>query len=108
MTDTAAQVGDVGTKFLVTILEDDDAGNPQAVDVSGATLKTVTLKPPSGAVITRNASFETDGTDGKIFILSQSGDLSVAGAWEVQGRVTLAAGDWRSEVGSFAVKANLA
>lgn len=109
MTDTSVQLGDIGTKFLVTIEEDDSDGIAQPVDVSQATLKTITIMPEGGSTpITKAASFETDGTDGKIFITSESGDLSTSGSWQIQGRVTLPGGDWRSKVGCFSVKTNLA
>lgn len=101
------QVGDIGTKFLITIREDDASGNP--IDISGAAIKEITIArdTEAGPAVTKPASFETDGKDGKMFILSEDGDLSVDGKWLVQGRVQLDDGTWRTSVGSFPVRPNL-
>jgi len=61
-----------------------------SVDVSTATSKKMLFKKPSGATLTVDASFLTDGSDGQIYYDSQVGDLDEAGAgWELQGYVIL-------------------
>ena len=56
------QQNDIGTKFLVTIKDGDSA-----VDISGASTKQIIIKKPSGETLTNSASFNSDGTDGKIY-----------------------------------------
>lgn len=107
MTDTAIQVGDVGTEFLLEIVEGDGSGD--AVDVSAATTLQIKLLPPgTGAVVVvKTASLKNDGLDGKIRALSGAGDLSVPGSWQVQGYVVTPSGSWHTSIGFFAVKANV-
>lgn len=103
---TAAQTvqqGDIGARFLVTIT--DTAGT--VVDISGATTKEITIRPSGGASVTRTADFLTDGTDGKLFILSQSGDLDSAGFYEIQAKVIISGATNRSRLGKFWVEEKL-
>lgn len=113
MSDLILQVGDTGTKVLVTIVEDDDDGNPQPVDCSEATTKEIKLRrvpaldEDTPDAIVRAASFETDGTDGQLFIVTEADDLDQEGSWLVQGRVVIGAGEWHSRKGRFRVEDNL-
>jgi len=95
--------GDIGTVFLVTFK--DGTG---AVDVSSATItKQIILKPPKGSIKTKAAVFNTDGVDGKIKYVTVANDLDEVGIWEIQARVALTSGDWKSDIGSFEVFSNL-
>lgn len=75
-------VGDVVT-FRVTVTDQDGS----AVDVSGASTKQIKLRKPSGTVLTKTASFTTDGSDGKIEYQTANTDLDVAGVWGIQAYV---------------------
>lgn len=99
------RVGDVGTVLVVVIV--DEAG--VAVDVSAATVKTIFLKKPGtgGTVLTKAASLDTTGIDGKIKWTTIAGDLSVPGVWTIQGRVTVGGATWSSDESEFLVKSNL-
>ena len=95
-------VGDIGTVIEVTLY---DSGT--VVDVSGATTKQLLLKKPDGTVATKNASFTTNGVDGKLRYTTLANDLDAAGVWELQVYVVLPAGNWKSDVGVFSVLPNI-
>jgi hypothetical protein len=96
------QLNDIGTKFLLTI---QDTGT--AVDLSTTTAKTIKFRKPSGTVLTKTASFNTDGVDGKIYYTSVSGDLNEVGRWTVQAVLTFGTLVYSSDVGTFLVGDNL-
>jgi len=99
---------DVGTVFEVTLRDD-----TIIVDVASATVtKELVFKSPKPAsgtstVSTKAASFTTDGTDGKIQYTTIANDLNEIGLWNLQAHVILSTGDWRSDIQSFEVFANL-
>ncbi len=78
---------DTGTIFETTVSE--ESGAP--LDLSGATLIELKLRPPVGADKLRMGMFFTDGTDGKVRYFSVFEDLDIAGEWQLQ---------WYFEVGS--------
>lgn len=115
MTDLTLQVGDTGTKLLATIVEEDDSGTLQPVDISSATGLEITIareaendEDTPTAPVTRSASLETDGLDGKLFILTEAGDIDAKGSWLIQGAATIGAWSGSSAVGRFRVAANIA
>lgn len=77
------------------------------VDVSLASTKEIVLKSTSGLVLTKTASFFTDGSDGWITYTTISGDIDAAGRWYIQGHVTLPTGDFHSAVEPFQVSTNI-
>ena len=94
---------DIGTVFEVT-LQDGEV----VVDISTATTKEIVFrKPNAGAVLTRAATFKTDGTDGILQYVTVSGDLDTVGEWHIQSHVIISAGEWRSDIGTFDVLGNL-
>ncbi len=97
----------VGAVIEVTILEDG-----VAVDVSTVTTKQLVFRKPGGTVVTKTAAFSSDGTNGKIRYVTESGFLNERSGsqnWKVQGAVVFPGGGYsgRSEVVEFAVKGNL-
>lgn len=97
-------VGNKNVDFVITITED-----CAAIDISGATSKTIYFTKPSGAILTKTALFVTDGTDGQIHYASESGDLDEAGIWKIQAIIELGSGSlYSSIIKSFKVFCNLA
>lgn len=90
--------GDIGT-VLILFVHDDQV----AVDVSGASTKTIYIKKPSGTVLTKTASFTTDGTDGKIEWTTVSNDLDEAGEYQLQGYLVLASWTGKTDIATFVV-----
>ena len=93
---------DIGTKFLLTV-KDGDA----AVDISSASTKQIIIKKPSGTVLTKNASFETDGTNGQINYTIIATDLDEVGTYQLQGKVIITDGTFRTDITKFKVHRNL-
>jgi hypothetical protein len=102
MASNEIHVGDVGTVFQRTIMDND-----VAVDVSAATVKQYIFVRPDGSKLTVSAAFATNGTDGVLQYATVSGDLSMPGQWRLQVYLELPAGKWKSDVGLFDVFANL-
>jgi len=61
------------------------------IDWTGATAKQVKIKKPSGVVITKTGSdvIVDDAATGQIHIVTASGELSVAGEYLMQAKVTI-------------------
>ena len=94
---------DIGTEIRVCI-EDCDG---DAVDISAATTKQIIFKKPSGSLLTKDANFLTDGSDGKLSYVSRDGDLDEIGTWKIQASITIGANIWKSTFKSFKVHRNL-
>ena len=95
-------LNDVGTKFLVTITD-----GSSAVDVSSASTKQIIIQKPSGTKITGTATFNSDGTDGKIHYVAIADDLDEAGSYKLQGKVIISDGTFYTDITSFKVYRNL-
>lgn len=93
---------DIGTEFRCTIKDDESV-----VDVSSVTLKQLLFKKPDGTVLTKTASFYTDGTDGIITYASIDGDLDQCGLWELQGYVEFGSTEFHSDIKNFMVHRNI-
>ena len=100
-------VGDIGTVIRATVNDTDSAGAVSVFNVSGALTKDLIFRKPDGTKLTKNASFYTDGTDGKLQYTTISGDLDTAGSWNIQAYIVMPSGTWYSSVGSFKVYENL-
>lgn len=96
-------VGDIGTAFVVTIK--DESNN--IVDISSASSKTISFRKPDKTTLSKTASLTTNGTDGKMQVVTASGDLSVKGRWIGQAKVVFAGGQWYTNVFSFEVEGNI-
>lgn len=98
-------VGDTNTEFRITFLDQDG----EVIDLTDAdiTAKRFLFKKPDGTVLTKTASFYTDGTDGIAKYLTLSTDLSDAGKWSLQGKLILTSGVVYSNIIRFDVKENL-
>lgn len=95
---TDIRVGDIGISFKVII---EDCGI--VVDISTASTKEILLYKPDGSVLTKTASFFTDGTDGIIKYDTVSGDINIAGFWRIEAYVVLGASEYYSEIARFRV-----
>lgn len=96
-------VNDIGTIFRLTITDE----NGTAVDISGATTKTIYFRAPDNTLLTKAGSFYTDGTDGILQYTTVSGDIDQVGEWNWQAYVKLAAWEGYSEVLDFRVYENV-
>ncbi|NOQ48193.1 MAG: hypothetical protein GQ576_03505 [Methanococcoides sp.] len=97
------RVGDVGTVLEIEILEDCSVVLP----VQTATVKTITIQRPDGTTFARDAIFSVDGTNGKIYILTIAGDLTMFGTYYIQAYLELPAWQGHSDIDEFEVEDNL-
>ena|SRR5687767_15131557 len=96
------QLGAIGALIVVTVKEDD-----VVVNLSSVTSKSLVFKKPNGSSVTKTAAFFTDGIDGKLKYVTETGFLDVAGLWRIQADVVFPSGyDGPSEVGTFRVLKN--
>lgn len=82
-----------------------------AVNVSTATTKEFKFRSPEGDVLTKTASFFTDGTDG-IIVYSTEGDIVVSGTldevWDIQAYLEFSGGfEGHTFTDNFIVTPNL-
>lgn len=94
---------DVGSVIRVTVIE-----NGAIFNASGAIVKTMKLKKPSGEVEEHPAEFQTDGSNGIVQYVTVENDLDEAGPWT--GQVFLEFSDqamWHCEPFNFTVGDNL-
>lgn len=95
--------GDIGTVFECAVKD-----GTSAVDVSTTIDKLIFFrKSDKVTVLSFSASFVTDGSNGKIKYVSESGDLDTVGIWKLQGKVIFASGVWYSDVKNFTIHGNL-
>jgi hypothetical protein len=95
-------VDDWGTPFAMTIY---DSRNT-VLDLSSASPITIIFTKPDSSQFVREASFVTDGTDGKIEYTIQDGEIDTAGDWKYQGRITFINGSWSTDLIPFVVEGN--
>lgn len=95
-------VGDVGTMFIATLVEDS-----VAVDISSATTVEMVFLKPDGTAVSKTAVFYSDGTDGKIRYATLAGDLDQAGKWKLQAYVEMPSWSGHSDIATFRVYSNL-
>ena len=95
-------VDDVGTQFLLTIMD-----GSAAVDISSASTNQIIIKKPSGTKMTKSATFSSDGSDGKIYYSSIADDLDETGSYKLQGKVIISDGTFYTDITTFKVHRNL-
>ena len=96
-------VGDTGTMFRLTIKDK----NGDVFSLEDATALFIVFAKPDRTVAERVATLYTDGTDGVMKYITESGDLDQSGRWKVQAVVEKPTGRWSSSVVKFKVIANL-
>ena len=104
MTDTIIHVGDIGTTFMVTIVENDGI---TPVPITSATVKKILFKKPNGNKIVKEAVLVNTGTDGKMKCIGASGDIDIPGTWQMQGYIEIPGGKFYSAKTKFEVHENL-
>lgn len=97
-------VGDIGTKFLITLKDGSDI-----VDISATSTLQIIFHKPDSTLSTKSATLETDGTDGELYYTtSSSDDLDQEGYWKLQAYVEFNSGSkFHSDISGFRVYPNL-
>lgn len=102
-----ASVGQIGFRLILQLLDKDPiTGYLTPVDLSAAVTKEIDLKRPDGSKISYTGSAVSftgapigvgDGSDGFIEAETASGDLNLAGKYEVAGYIVDASSDGPSQ-----------
>lgn len=94
----------IGAVIELTITED---GEP-IDDLASASSKVLVFKKPDGTVVSKTASFSTDGTDAKLRYVTEADFLDQSGdRWQVQAALTIGTFTGRTKPETFTVKPNL-
>jgi hypothetical protein len=96
------RVGDIGTVFEVSLVDDG-----VAVDLTGITVKNLIFKKPDGTVVTKIGTVYGVPANGVLRYTTLTGDLDKDGCWQIQAQITLPGGSWKSDIGVFEVHSNL-
>lgn len=100
--DAVPHVGDVGLPLVVQAVDQDGA----AINLSSATTLTIYLTKPDGTVLTKAGALDTTGANGMFKYVTQSGDLSAAGRWKIQGYFAVGSFSGSTREDSFQVNAS--
>jgi len=96
------QVGDFGWGIRLTFMD-----CVAVRDISAATIKEVILGKPDGTKLTKPATFVTNGTDGKIQYVVETGVIDQSNYWEVQGHASGPGFETFTEVARFEIGSNI-
>tara|TARA_B100001564_G_scaffold249892_1_gene212237 strand:+ start:1629 stop:1940 length:312 start_codon:yes stop_codon:yes gene_type:complete len=94
-------VNDVGTRFLITIKEDD-----VVVDITNATTIAIYIARPDDSMLARTGTV-SDAVNGQLYYDIQAGDLNEAGHYKLQARVTLNTGTYYTSIYNFQAHCNV-
>lgn len=93
---------DIGTAIEIEIK--DCSG---VVNVSSATTKQIRFYKPNKERVVQDATFLTDGVDGKIQYIFADGDLDTVGRWRYQAFLIIGGREYNSDIGEFKVYENI-
>ena len=96
------QVGAIGLTLKLTIKE-----KGSVTDLSQTSVKKIVIKRPDNSILTYDATFFTDGTDGIVYYTTVAGDINTAGTYSVQGYFVFSTFTGFSTISQFVVNANL-
>ena len=77
--------GDIGTVIELAVKDENGA----ALDISGATVKQMRMKLPSGTLLYKAATFTSTGTDGRIRFTTTVDDTPEAGTYFVDAYIEI-------------------
>ena len=96
-------IGDIGTVFEVTLMDD-----VTIVQIGDATSMEITFVKPDKTKVINVASLTSNGLDGKMqYKILLDSELDQKGTWKIQGNVTLPTGQWSTDIDKFKVHENL-
>lgn len=94
---------DVPIIFLVR----DRANKKQPLPLQSATSLQLRFRKPSGDVVVKTASLYTDGSDGKMQYITESGFLDEDGTWSMQAMIEDDSGAIFTDIENFDVGENI-
>lgn len=94
----ALSQNDTGTAIDCTISDENGI-----IDLTGHTLLQLIIVKPDGVTLTKTATQHGAASAGTLRYITQAGDLSVKGAYELRGRVVFPSGSWTTQLERFNV-----
>ncbi len=92
---------DLGVDILLLVTDQ----QCKPTSLLATTVREFEFTKPDGSVVTKTASFVTDGSDGRLRYATESGFLDVVGTWKIRAKLTEPGKLYRTEQVAFAVKA---
>lgn len=99
-----AQIEDVGVALIVQMVRQSDK---QPLDISGASSLQIFIGLPNGTRFTKTAQLYNDGLDGKMFYVTEDGDLPISDIYSIQGKVVIGSATLYSAQQNFSVLDNI-
>lgn len=96
-------VGDFGNTFEFTVLKQDSS----VLDISTASGIMLTFEKPDTSRVYKNGDLLTDGTDGKIVYVTESGLFDQSGYWKVNSVVSSDNYRYTTDIFRFKVEEDL-
>lgn len=96
-------VADVGVALRATIKDEET----DVVPLQSASVKQYTIRKPSGAEITVDCDFVTDGSDGLIQYVTVASTFDEAGYYKLQGYLEMGTSKWHTNTITFRVYPNI-
>lgn len=93
------RVGDIGTVIRLTFKDENNA----PLNISAQTTLEFYFQKPDRTVVVKNASVETDGSDGSAIYTLVQDDIDQDGNWKIEGKVALPTGTWKTDIHIFPV-----
>ena len=78
------------------------------LNLSAASSKQIRFEKPDGTTFDRDATFTTDGSDGKIYYEWQANELDTEGKWYAQAMIVDGGKSWSGDIEEFEVGGNIA
>lgn len=82
--------GDYGTVLEIEVVEENELGELEAVNISSGTTLQFKFIAPNGTELTKTSVLTTDGSDGKMRYIIEPGFLNQTGIWQWMGFLALA------------------
>ena len=101
----ALRVSDQGIRMIAQVVD----GDGQAVNIRGASTKTLKLMRPDGTTYDAASALFSNGADGKMYFTSSASvpPFSQVGEWWMQAKVIIAGVAQSTKWANFAVEANI-
>lgn len=101
MTSTVS-TSNIGLKLIITAIN-----NNSPIDLSDAVSLLIYIKKPNGILLEKPATLLTNGLDGKMYYITQQGDLDISGVYKIQGKILADGATYYTNVSNLNVFCNL-
>jgi hypothetical protein len=107
MAENEFHVNDIGSRLLITVVDEEGTAVDLSSFTSGSGSMTVWIVPKGQSLLEVTPQLLTDGSDGKMYYDIVAGMLSVKGIYRVQVFLVNSSGQWHTSIVEFTVSENL-